>query len=305
MPTDRDDTKGAMSGAADRDAETDGQTLRETPSGPITNREPFGRENPRSSLWEAARGKPAGARPEETDSIQRRLPSALEQDYEVVRLFPTKGAEADIVLVKGRPNRELAIAKIYRPGIAPNSFILEQLLETDPAFVIRLIKCGESDGQWYEIQEYAAEGSLEDLLATDGSLAPEQAKRVLAQINASLAYLHGLTPAVVHRDIKPSNVLVRRREPLEVALADFGIATNLDFTSKFTKAHRTICYAPPEGEKGLASPRFDYWSLEIVMTELLMGKEPVRRPIDGANRHWSRRQDACRHSSDLGLSRVP
>ncbi len=60
-------------------------------------------------------------------------------------------------------------------------------------------------------------------------------------------------------------------------LADFGVAANLDFSRRFTSAHRTILYAPPEAEGGEISPQF-YWCKAVssvqTIAELLVERHP-------------------------------
>ncbi len=202
------------------------------------------------------------------------LPSALAKDYEIVEELPAKGGEADILVTRLLATGEKAVAKVYRRDIKPKPEVLEQLIEADPTFIIRLLAYGESDGVWYELQEYAQEGSLADLLSARGKLSPDEVKSTVVNLSRALACLHGLQPCIVHRDLKPSNVLIRRLEPLETALADFGVAVNVDFSRRHTTAHRTIFYAPPEGEAGEASPQFDWWSLGMTAAELLTGRHP-------------------------------
>jgi hypothetical protein len=91
------------------------------------------------------------------------LPSALSGDYDIVRQLPTRGGEADILLVRSRAKGEERIVKLYRMAVEPRSEILEQLRAADPRYVIGLFDYGKSDGIWYELQEYAPHGSLADL----------------------------------------------------------------------------------------------------------------------------------------------
>jgi hypothetical protein len=80
---------------------------------------------------------------------------------------------------------------------------------------------------------------------------------------------------VVHRDLKPSNVLVRTLQPLDLVLADFGIASVLGQESRrFTTGNRTIAYAAPETAAGEISQAADWWSVGIMLIEMLTGRHP-------------------------------
>ena len=63
-------------------------------------------------------------------------------------------------------------------------------------------------------------GSLEDVAPR---LSLEQLKLAIRQILYALRYLHG--QGQIHRDIKPRNVLIRSEGPLELVVADFGLAS--------------------------------------------------------------------------------
>lgn len=119
--------------------------------------------------------------------------------------------------------------------------------------------------------EWAAQGSLRDWLAS-GPLTPVQARELLAQAHSALEALHA--QRILHRDLKPENLLVRQREPLRLALTDFGIASVAEATLHFTSAHRTLRYAAPEASAGAVSPASDYWSLGMTLAEALSGRHP-------------------------------
>lgn len=63
-----------------------------------------------------------------------------------------------------------------------------------------------------QVMEYAAGGTLEDLLAElpDGRLSEEDAKHIFLQIVAAVQYCH--QRGIVHRDLKPENILVDCRD---------------------------------------------------------------------------------------------
>jgi len=199
------------------------------------------------------------------------LPSALAVNFAIDRVLPAGGAEAELMLLKGQKTGVRVMAKLYRPGIAPKGEVLERVGKIAHAHVVRLLAHGVSDGVAYEVMEYCAGGSLRDLMGQE-PLPTERLRPILAEIAAALAALHDCR--VIHRDLKPENVLVRRREPLDLVLTDFGIASLQDATQLFTGTARTARYGAPEAITGVLDQAADYWSLGMMLVEMLLGRHP-------------------------------
>ncbi|OAX82485.1 serine/threonine protein kinase [Emergomyces africanus] len=66
---------------------------------------------------------------------------------------------------------------------------------------------------------------------------------ILSQCLSALKYLHEQNPSIAHRDLKPENILVRSRQPLQVQLADFGLAKE---GASLKSQVGTRPYFPPE-----------------------------------------------------------
>jgi len=204
-----------------------------------------------------------------------RLPSIITARFEVEHAFAASGTEADAFLVCTATGQRF-FAKVYRRGIRPDSKVLERLSSAAAAHVIKFIEAGysEEDDCHYELLEYAERGTLADLVREEGPCMTEiTVREVLRELNNALRHVHQL--GIEHKDLKPANVLVRAREPLDLVLTDFGIASAMDGTHRFTSTNRTVWYAPPEAMTGaIHRTRWDYWSLGIIVVEMLTGTHP-------------------------------
>ena len=203
-----------------------------------------------------------------------RLPLALADRYEVKHELPARGNEADLLAAVNRINKDSVMIKLYRTGVEPKEEVLRMIAGLDGRYVIRQLEYGSSEGRFFEVMELAAGGSFADFLR-NRSLTDTELLLTVTQISAALAYMHNLTPQMVHRDIKPDNVLVRRSDPLELVLTDFGISSLVDGGSRIAGSiHRTVLYAAPEAIVGDISPAMDWWSLGMIVAEMAGGRHP-------------------------------
>ncbi|WP_051731703.1 protein kinase domain-containing protein [Kitasatospora phosalacinea] len=213
-----------------------------------------------------------------------RLPSALAGRYSVVGELPHQGHEADVLLIRDGSGAGF-VAKVYRSGIRVMPEVWERLRGLDTDRVLRAVETGFSDGRDYEVSEYLAAGSLEDLARAGTVLPPPVLTEVVSQLTEALAHLHGA--GVVHGDLKPSNVLLRGRDPLELVLADFGVSKSLDATSRFTqRVFGTLAYSAPEYLFGAeVSASQDWWSVGMITRQLATGGAPFEGLSEQTVRH--------------------
>jgi hypothetical protein len=148
------------------------------------------------------------------------------------------------------------------------------LTELDHPHIVRVFEVvHDGDGVALAMQ-FAAGGSLADLLVERGRLSPGQVVAVAAPVADALASAH--RRGVLHGDVKPANVLFTSDgEPL---LSDFGVARTLgQLTSD--QATGTAEYLAPELLDGSPpDPRADVYSLGIVCYQALAGVLPYTGP---------------------------
>ncbi len=199
--------------------------------------------------------------------------------YSVTGRFKVVSGESDIfVLEKGT---EKFILKLYRYGISPAEDVLKKTVEISarhPEHIIRIFECGYDEGseRYFEIQEYAGFGTLKELAVSipDANRAAA-VKLIIGQIIEGLKVLHD--NRILHLDLKPSNILIRSKTPTCLILSDFGIASLLesDVSSRMTGIKGTPLYSAPETFGGVVHKNSDYWSLGMMMMEILTGAHPL------------------------------
>lgn len=131
------------------------------------------------------------------------------------------------------------------------------------------------------IMEYCHLGSLHQQQRVSG-FNEYETLMIMAQSFSAIDYLH--SKKITHRDLKPGNILVRSREPLEIAVGDFGWSKQ-GGVAMGTYAG-TDYYAAPEvlelrdaqthgGFRELYTNMSDMWSLGVIAVELVYGRLPT------------------------------
>lgn len=168
----------------------------------------------------------------------------------------------------------------------------------DHPHVIRIESSGAIDDRPYLVMEFAAGGTLQQLLG--GKPQPvAAAAATAAKLADALAHAH--ERGVLHRDLKPSNILLVPR-PLpdgmphrpdaladyDPKIADFSIAKLLDSNTLRTQTGQllgTPAFAAPEqflSEFGAVGPAADIYSLGAILYLMLTGLPPL--PEDNPRR---------------------
>jgi serine/threonine protein kinase len=236
------------------------------------------------------RGDGAGAsiRPGES------LPAQLNEQYTVVRPLPS-GTEAEVLLCRCNKDGSEVVIKWYRAGFAFNEGVLKALQGANDDEVAHLREWDRAEGRCYEIFDYLPGGSLKALMERDGPLfSPGFIRDVVAELVKALQYLSDRTAErgqrFVHGDLKPDNILVRRREPLDLVLADFGGSMITAHTANFVQAKDQLFsfpYVAPEvlHERPFAR-KSDLWSVGVIAYELATGSNPLAELTDPRAVAW-------------------
>jgi len=143
--------------------------------------------------------------------------------------------------------------------------------ESHCPFIVRLYKTFKDKKFLYMLLEVCLGGELWTILRDRGSFDDNTTRFYVGCVIEAFAYLH--SKGIVYRDLKPENLLLDERGYCK--LVDFGFAKKIGFGRKTWTFCGTPEYVAPEIilNKGhdFAS---DYWSLGILMYELLTGSPP-------------------------------
>lgn len=207
------------------------------------------------------------------------LPTELRDRWRIVARLDVDAVQAELHLVAAADapdDTPTHVLKRYRrdaSGDGPErGRTLARLRDVTHPGVAR-IEDHDPDGRW-ELAEYVAGGTLADLIAerreSGGYFDEEETRTIVLELADAVSAVHRV--GVFHRDLKPSNVLVRSRDPLNLALTDFGGAVGTDMSVVLENIGvATPRYAPPEWFNATSRATGDVWPIGVIAIELLAG----------------------------------
>ena len=197
------------------------------------------------------------------------------EDFEILRTIGT-GSFGIVKLAKEKAtDRYFAIKSLSKSSIIQQKqvdhvmsefMILRQI---EHPLLVYLDSYFQNDSTIRFVTEYVQGGELFTYLRSVGRLSNDHAKFYAAQVVVMLEYLH--SKSIIYRDLKPENLLIGADGYLK--LTDFG------FAKVVVDRTYTICgtpeYIAPEIllNKGHGKP-VDWWSLGVLIYELLVGIDP-------------------------------
>ena len=153
------------------------------------------------------------------------------------------------------------------------------------------------DDRPFMVMQFVEGITVDDLLAEQGPLPIGWAAAIAAQVVAVLHAAHGR--GIFHRDLKPSNLMVCPDGAVKVL--DFGLAMFHDpELSRITRSGTILgspAYMSPEQIRAATvGPQSDFYSLGVVLHELLTGRRLFDGPTDFAifERHISEQPPSAR-----------
>jgi hypothetical protein len=187
------------------------------------------------------------------------------------------GTDVALKVVEEKPDRDSKeICEAERRGAA-----LQKQFSCVDDHVPQVRECGSQDGYLYIEMEYVDGEDLAERIAR-GHLDADEASWIATEICAFLQKAHQFEATldgvrirgIIHADIKPKNIRQNRAGLIKVL--DFGIAKGLALSRKLTRNDfGSLGYLSPERlESGEVDVHADFWSIGVMLYEMLAGAPP-------------------------------
>uniref|UniRef100_A0A6P7FSJ4 cGMP-dependent protein kinase n=1 Tax=Diabrotica virgifera virgifera TaxID=50390 RepID=A0A6P7FSJ4_DIAVI len=217
------------------------------------------------------------------ENIERRR---VNQEFEGVKLsdlviLTTLGVggfgRVELVQIRGRSNKSYALKQMKKAQIVETrqqQHIMSEkeiMGEANCDFIVKLFRTFKDAKYLYMLMESCLGGELWTVLRDKGHFDDATTKFCTACVVEAFDYLHSRN--IIYRDLKPENLLLDNSG--YVKLVDFGFAKKLQTGRKTWTFCGTPEYVAPEVilNKG-HDISADYWSLGVLMFELLTGTPP-------------------------------
>src|SRR5205085_220613 len=184
------------------------------------------------------------------------------EGWRLTRRLPASSAvRARYVAVDS--NGRQGVLTLYAAGAEPDPAIYEALRKLPRDYVPEILATGRWREQAFEVAEELTGGTLATLTPLPGDM--NAVRRIVEELGRAL---HAFAETGLrHRDLRPAAILVRSREPLDLAIGSFGSARLSEFDLDIVSPLETTRYTAPEAIAGGVAAASDWWSLGIILLE--------------------------------------
>lgn len=170
-------------------------------------------------------------------------------------------------LVTQIESEKSGVLTLYQKGEEPDPTIYQVLKLIPTDHVPEFYETGRWENRAWHVTELLEGGSLSQFIQQGDFWQPHEISKLVEEMGQAIAEFteHGLR----HRNLCPANLLIRRREPLDIVVIEYGSASLSEFDLDIVTPLDISRYSAPETLAGGVSAASDWWSLGVILLEQL------------------------------------
>ncbi|ORY36547.1 kinase-like protein [Rhizoclosmatium globosum] len=213
-----------------------------------------------------------------TSSVEggkEKQPEVRLEDFEIISTIK-KTSHGKIKLVRNKQSDVLLVLKSTQKSLVKRNTLLPIIIQErnilarlQSPFICNLKYAFQDAENFYLVVEYKAGRDLRAALKKQRKLNEESVAFIAAEVASAIAYIH--SHHIVHRNLRPENLLLD--EDGHVVVTDFRLSSFFNEKNMLYVSVGTLAYMAPEIlQKCGYTHTVDWWSLGVIIYELLFGK---------------------------------
>ncbi|KAF6143018.1 hypothetical protein GIB67_041086 [Kingdonia uniflora] len=199
------------------------------------------------------------------------------EDFEVMKVVG-QGSFGKVFQVKKKGTLEVYAMKVVRKDKIMEKNHVEYMkaerdimTKLDHPYIVQLRYSFQTKYRLYLVLDFVNGGHLFFQLYHHGLFREDLARVYTAEMVSAVSHLHA--NGIMHRDLKPENILLDADG--HAMLTDFGLAKEFEENTRSNSMCGTLEYMAPEIVLAKGHDKAaDWWSVGILMFEMLTGKPP-------------------------------
>ncbi len=198
---------------------------------------------------------------EDTSSVTKHIGG-----WEIVTELPQSSPDAERYLARRSTEEAVCVLRQFQAGLEPDPALYKVLERLDRADIARLLDHGREDGRAYEVWEHVEGRSLgefrQEIIGDQKAI-----ERIACALIDTLSAFE--QRGLRHGNLQPAMIRLRSISPLIVCVTDFASARISEFDVEASRFRQTSRYIAPEVVAEASTSASDWWSLGIILLEML------------------------------------